>query len=271
MEDIDSGESRINIPESEIIERYVNPYLYGEDIVINGKVIRTWDIDRIKITCSDNPLDGIVHQIEQQDKQVLGLDKLYLTTAEWRAIDTGKDVTEKYINKPKGSLKQTTKTDISKVQTEKSKKNIFVVHGHDLELKNDTEIFLKSIKLHPIVLHREIDKGLTLIEKFEKHSDVNYAIIILTPDDVGFSISELAKKEEERKMEYRSRQNVIFEFGFFIGKLGRRNVCCIYKEGVILPSDLNGLIYKKVNKSIEEVGLFLMKEFKGAGLDVKFE
>jgi predicted nucleotide-binding protein len=72
-------------------------------------------------------------------------------------------------------------------------------------------------------------------------------------------------------MEYRSRQNVIFEFGFFIGKLGRRNVCCIYKEGVILPSDLNGLIYKKVNKSIEEVGLFLMKEFKGAGLDVKFE
>ncbi len=72
---------------------------------------------------------------------------------------------------------------------------------------------------------------------------------MLTPDDVGFPIAETAKSEKDRKIEYRARQNVIFEFGFFIGKLSRKNVCCIYKEGVTVPSDLNGFIYKEVKKT----------------------
>ena len=114
-------------------------------------------------------------------------------------------------------------------------------------------------------------RGLTVIEKFEKHSEVTYAIILLTPDDIGFPISEITKTENERAIEYRARQNVIFEFGFFVGKLNRKKVCCIYKEDVTLPSHLGGLIYKKVNKSVEEVGLFLMQELKNAGLPVKFE
>jgi predicted nucleotide-binding protein len=148
---------------------------------------------------------------------------------------------------------------------------VFVVHGHDTELKNDVELFLKSISLNPIVLHRQIDEGLTIIEKFEKHSNVNFAIVLLTPDDFGFAKSEASKLEKDRLIEVRARQNVIFEFGYFIGKLSRQNVCCIYKHGVTLPSDLNGFIYKEVNKTVEEVGLFLMKELKNAGLEVKFE
>ena len=137
-----------------------------------------------------------------------------------------------------------------------SDEKVFVVHGHDIELKNDVELFLKSINLEPIVLHRQLDEGLTVIEKFEKHSDVKYAIILLTPDDIGYPREENDKKEKDRKLELHARQNVIFEFGFFVGKLSRKNVCCIYKEGVTLPSDLNGLIYKQVNRSIEEVVYF---------------
>lgn len=146
---------------------------------------------------------------------------------------------------------------------------VFIVHGHDIELKNDVELFLKSINLKPIVLHRELDEGLTVIEKFEKHSDVKYAIILLTPDDIGYMKTEFSKGEPI--LEFRARQNVIFEFGFFIGKLNRKNVCCIYKDGVILPSDINGFIYKKVDKSVEEIGIFLLRELKNAGLKVKYE
>jgi len=116
-----------------------------------------------------------------------------------------------------------------------------------------------------------LDEGLTIIEKFEKYSNVKYAIILLTPDDIGFPSKYIDKPDTERELELRARQNVIFEFGYFVGKLTRKNVCCIYKEGVKLPSDLDGLIYKQVQKTVEEVGLFLMKELKNAGLNVKFE
>jgi len=118
-------------------------------------------------------------------------------------------------------------------------------------------------------LHREVDEGLTLVEKFERHSDVGYALILTTPDDEGYSISELKKSKNKRKIESRARQNVIFEWGYFVGKIGRSNVCCVYKEGVTLPSDLAGLVYKKVAKNIKEIGYELMKELKNAGFKLK--
>ncbi|HKZ87824.1 MAG TPA: TIR domain-containing protein, partial [Candidatus Bathyarchaeia archaeon] len=71
--------------------------------------------------------------------------------------------------------------------------------------------------LEPIVLHRQPDKGLTIIEKLEEYADVGYALILLTPDDVGLEIAELEKPEEERKYQPRARQNVIFELGYFVG------------------------------------------------------
>ena len=91
---------------------------------------------------------------------------------------------------------------------------------------------------------------------------------MLTPDDVGCAVAEMAKPESERRIEQRARQNVIFEFGFFAGRLQRSNVCCVYKRGVVLPSDLNGFVYKEIQSSIEEVGYALIKEFRAAGLKV---
>jgi len=148
-------------------------------------------------------------------------------------------------------------------------KKIFIVHGHDEILKNQVESFLNDIGLEPIVLHRKPDEGLTLIEKFEKHSDVGYAIILLTPDDIGYPSTESSKKESERNIELRARQNVIFEFGYFAGKLGRNRVCCLYKEGVMLPTDLGGIIYKEVHKDVTQIGISIMKDLKAVGYQVK--
>jgi predicted nucleotide-binding protein len=267
---IDDGEYKINLSEEELISRYIEPYIYGETIVINGTTVDPRNLWRIKIFESEDSIDKLVGEIEKRDQLDRSPYKILRGAPAWRAIDQLKDVTDNFINVPPASKSR--KKEHLKVNEMKSqnKKNIFIVHGHDTELKNDVELFLKSVDLNPIVLHRELDEGLTVIEKFEKHSDVNYAIILLTPDDIGFTVDESHKQENEREIELRARQNVIFEFGYFIGKLTRRNVCCIYKEGVKLPSDLNGLIYKKVNKSIEEVGIFLMKELRNCGFDVKF-
>lgn len=146
----------------------------------------------------------------------------------------------------------------------KSKK-VFVVHGHDDIAKTNLEVFLHEIGLEPVVLHRQADEGLTIIEKFEKHSDVGYAFILLTPDEISYLKSEESKDEKDRSIEFRARQNVIFEFGYFIGKLGRSRVCCLYTGDVSLPSDVNGMIYKKFTNSIEEVAYSVLKDLKASG------
>ena len=142
---------------------------------------------------------------------------------------------------------------------------VFVVHGHDELLKNEVENFLRSLGLDPIVLHRQPDQGKTLIEKFEHHSDVGYAFILLTPDDIAYSANQEPLLDEKRTKEQRARQNVIFEFGFFVGKLDRSRVCCLYKGSVALPSDLGGLVYKKIEGTFDSQAYAIIKELKAAG------
>lgn len=116
-------------------------------------------------------------------------------------------------------------------------RNIFIIHGHDDGAKETVARFIKKIGLNPIILHEHSDKGRTIIEKFEEHSDVGYAIALLTPDDVG------NKKNEQNNLKPRARQNVIFEFGYFIGKIGRKRVCGIKKDDVEIPSDYAGVLF----------------------------
>ncbi len=142
------------------------------------------------------------------------------------------------------------------------------MHGHDEKAKHELEIFLTELGLEPVVLHRQADEGKTIIEKFEKHSDVGFAFILLTPDEVSYLSPQSELPEEERKLELRARPNVIFEFGYFVGKLGRSRVCCLHTGSVTLPSDVSGLVYKSFTNSVEESGYSIIKELKAAGYNV---
>lgn len=144
-------------------------------------------------------------------------------------------------------------------------KKVFVVHGRDEVAKTSLEVFLHEIGLEPVVLHRQADEGMTIIEKFEKHSEVGYAFILLTPDEIAYLSTEEEKPDTDRQKEFRTRPNVIFEFGYFVGKLGRSRVCCLYTGNVSLPSDVSGMIYKRYEKSIEEVAYGVIKDLKASG------
>ena len=146
---------------------------------------------------------------------------------------------------------------------------VFVVHDHDQALKTDVERFLREIGLEPVVLHRQPDQGRTIIEKFEQHSDVGYAFILLTPDEIAYPIDQAELENAVRSKEKRARPNVIFEFGYFVGKLGRSRMCCLFKEGVVLPSDLDGLIYKKIDGSLDSQTFAIIKDLKAAGYEVQ--
>lgn len=157
----------------------------------------------------------------------------------------------------------------SKSDSDVLSNKVFIVHGHDQLLKTELENFLNEIGLDPVVLHRQSDEGKTIIEKFEKHSDVGYAFILLTPDEVAYTADQESIKDEKRTKEKRARPNVIFEFGYFIGKLGRSRVCCIHKGDIDIPSDLSGFVYKKITSNIEDEGYSIIKELKTAGYNLQ--
>jgi predicted nucleotide-binding protein len=140
-------------------------------------------------------------------------------------------------------------------------RKVFLVHGHDEAAKEATARFLKALDFEPIVLHEQPNGGRTLIEKFEKYSDVAFAVVLLTPDDTASS------KKKPTETHDRARQNVVFELGFFIGKLGRANVCPLLKGDVEQPSDYDGVAYVKMDPG-DGWKLSLAREIKAAGLAV---
>lgn len=138
-------------------------------------------------------------------------------------------------------------------------RKVFVVHGRDEGTKHEVARFVKQLDLEPVVLSEMPNEGKTIMEKFVAHSDVGFAIVLLMSDDSG-----ALQGDEPRP---RARQNVIFELGFFIGKLGRKCVCALTRGAPEIPSDYAGVLYVQMDKE----GAWkvpLMKELRKAGLDV---
>lgn len=133
---------------------------------------------------------------------------------------------------------------------------VFIIHGHDNELKTEVQLLLTRAGVNNIVLHEQADKGRTIIDKLvEESNNSNYAIALLSPDD---------KLENGSK---RARQNVILEIGYFIGKLGKERVRILKKGDIEIPSDLQGILYEnfdingvwkmKICKELIAVGIYV--------------
>ena len=146
-------------------------------------------------------------------------------------------------------------------QTSKKSNKVFIVHGRNNEIKETVARFLEKLGLKPVILHEQPNGGKTIIEKFEEYSDVGFAIILMTPDDKGYLADEPVSTKN------RARQNVIFEHGYFIGKLGRERVVALVKGDLELPSDINGILYLGIDPS-DSWKLYLAKEMKVAGYNI---
>jgi len=121
---------------------------------------------------------------------------------------------------------------------------VFIVHGHDEALKLDVARTLERADFEPIILHEQASRGMTIIEKIEAYTDVVYAVVLYTPCDLGRSKNEGIDCEQQR-----ARQNVVFEHGYLISKLGRNRVSALVKSEIETPSDVSGIIYIKIDNS----------------------
>lgn len=186
-----------------------------------------------------------------------------------QGLKDGKDQAIKFLEGIKGLFLEeialvASTTDhqlIQNTQSDSTSQEIFIVHGSDHGTRDTVTLFLKKLKLSPIILDEEASKGRTIHQKFRDHSTVAYAVVLFTPDDVG------APADNPNMLKPRPRQNVVYELGFFSAMLNDSKVCVLYSDGVEIPSDLSGVIYIRLDRD----GAWhskLAKEMKASGIEI---
>jgi predicted nucleotide-binding protein len=111
-------------------------------------------------------------------------------------------------------------------------RDIFIVHGHDTGTEEEVRLVIERLGLRAIILHEQADTGKTLIEKVERNADVGFAVVILTPDDVGSS------KNTRPQPPPRTRRNVVLDLYYFLGKLGHTRVYALLKDRAEIPPEI---------------------------------
>lgn len=140
---------------------------------------------------------------------------------------------------------------------------VFIVHGRDTAARDTVARFMDQLEIDAVILSERPSEGRTIIEKFEAEADVGFAIVLLTPDDEG------GLQDSDGDPKPRARQNVVFEMGFFVGKLGRQRVCALKADDVEMeiPSDYAGIAYVPFGEG-RDWRLPLSVELRSAGFQV---
>lgn len=138
------------------------------------------------------------------------------------------------------------------------KPRAFIVHGHDEHALSELKDYIQNdLKWQaPIVLREQPSSGKTIIEKFEDHaSAVDCVFVLMTPDD-------LVKEKKGITNKRRSRQNVVFELGFFYGQFGRKKgkTLVLHKGALQLPSDMQGIIWIDISSGVKAVDEDIRRE-----------
>ena len=138
---------------------------------------------------------------------------------------------------------------------------VFIVHGHDEEVKTKVARFVERLGFEAIILHEQASSGNTIIEKIEAYSDVGFGIVLYTACDLG------GKSAVTPELKARARQNVVFEHGYLIGKIGRGKVCALVKGDIETPTDISGVVYVTMDNA-NAWHIEIAKELRRAGYNI---
>lgn len=239
-----------NIDINEIIEDIVSPYLNQDEFLFDGQMLIKKQIRSLKVYETKENSETLYNIEDKINRDYVWIvNRNDVVTYEKYA----KEITKKVFSESKSQKHN--KEEIVTNSLDQNK--VFIVHGHDNEAKLEIARFIEKIGFEPIILHEQASNSKTIIEKIESYSNVGFGIVLYTDCDVG------AKKTDSQNLNKRARQNVVFEHGFLIGKLGRSNVCSLVKGDIETPNDISGVVYTSMDSGHWQIEL--AKEMKASG------
>jgi predicted nucleotide-binding protein len=191
----------------------------------------------VRLVDDDNEADesGIefARTVDQAIPKIILTKHPDLETAVESLKGRDKSVANDYVGKSQGGTK------LLQAVRHWLRPKVFLVHGHDGEALLSVKECIKELGLWPVILKDEAAGLVTLLEQFSRYSNVSFAVVIATPDDVGY------RDLKPRVRELRPRQNVVFELGFFYAKLPKDRIVLLKKEPgrLRLPSDVDGALW----------------------------
>ncbi|HNK30658.1 MAG TPA: nucleotide-binding protein [Plasticicumulans sp.] len=241
---------------AEINERIVYPFLRKEDFQFDGYFLKFGEIKRIMI----KETQKTTQELSKYENDHVPSDVIMcVSPSDIVSYENHtKDITTMVFDKAKSSLpaKSAPKSNSNTLDLTK----VFIVHGRDDLAKTEAARFIERLGFSAIILHEQANSGKTIIEKIDAYTNVGFAIVLYTPCDTGGLAGEKTQKS-------RARQNVVFEHGYLIGKLGRHNVCALVKGDVEIPNDISGVVYVPLD-SRGAWYLSVAKDLRNAGYPV---
>ena len=132
---------------------------------------------------------------------------------------------------------------------------VFVVHGTDHTFLDEVTGYLEGHGVKAVVLTRMAGAEQSLFQKFLKWGGAaRFAVVLVSADDMGASRVQYEHDGvADKALQFRARQNVILELGFFYGRLGWENVFVLFEApdrvypNFESPSDLGGVLFDHVD------------------------
>ncbi|MBE1596734.1 MULTISPECIES: TIR domain-containing protein [Streptomyces] len=236
-----------NLSEREVAD-FVRQVGRCKPFQFKAAVINPLEARTIQVRQTDRPTSDMLEAARAARRLVPADDVNADASDEIRAALMGREVTDRHISQEAQS-RSPAKPDPSI--------GVFIVHGHEeLALKTVERILTQDFGVAVRILKEQAGGGMTLIEKFEHAAtEVDYAIVLLTADDF------VRNGDEEY---WQPRPNVLFELGWFCGRLGRDRVCLLAQRGLRILSDMRGVICHEFTNDVAECTLPLLRELKAA-------
>ncbi len=254
----DKSGIRFNVPQEELVRTFSSPYTMGQPFWFLGKLLNPNKVTKVVIFWSYQTADKL--KLPNQENLVAAKDKKYLIENILKGKVKGAYLcTEKFLS----STEKTTAPSKQSISGSDVRRRVFVVCGTDGEMKQAVTISLTRLKLVPIVVCEEPSQGKKIVERFQEYSDVGFAVVLLSPDDCVY-----VKDEPPTKRTLRPRQDVIFELGFLLGKLGKNNVLVFFREcaNFEIPTDFEGIKIAAFDNR-DSWKLALIRELTNCGYD----
>lgn len=247
----------LDLSREDLVAKIVAPYLRNETFFCGGVPVDPRRVQRVHFNETDQASKELLPFIKAERRHS-GVIVISGTPDEFFVTSKGREITRQIIDEVGSLIRAAAPTPRNDTKDALSSDRIFLVHGHDLDALLQTENMLLRWRLTPVILRDQPNEGKTVIEKIEDNSDVQYAIVLMTPDDV------CGPDEPPR-----ARQNVVFEWGYLMARLGRNRVACLRKDSTEIPSDLHGIVRIDFSGSAKNAETELRRELLKAGFTIK--
>ncbi len=224
---------RFNVSQEELVRTFTSPFNEGKPFWFMGKLLNPHKVAKAAIFWSYQTADKLI--LPNQENLVVAKDKKYVLDNIVKGKVKGVYLcTEKFLpptQKPAAPMQSVKSSSVVR-------RRVLVVCGTDDKMKHAVTNALIKLQLVPVVMCEEPSQGRKIVERFQDYADVGFAVVLLSPDESLYD-----KDESPTKRKLRPRQDVVFELGFLLGKLGKGNVLVFQRECANFesPADFEGI------------------------------